>query len=98
MSQSNRYHGYSRENGKAILGAFFLVKKGCGSRAAPSSLTAVSEISFTACAPQGVNSKIVLWTVFEEGTPCKRGRPLDRAFYRLPSIRLRKGGLTHELG
>ena len=27
MSQSNRYHGYSRENGKAILGAFFLVKE-----------------------------------------------------------------------
>ena len=27
MSQSNRYHGYSRENGEAILGAFFLVKE-----------------------------------------------------------------------
>ena len=27
LPQSNRYHGYSRENGKAILGAFFLVKE-----------------------------------------------------------------------
>ena len=27
VSQSNRYHGYSRENGFAILGAFFLVKE-----------------------------------------------------------------------
>ena len=28
----------------------------------------------TSCAPQGVNSKTVRWTVLEEGTPCKRGR------------------------
>ena len=26
--------------------------------------------------PQGVNSKTVQWTVFEEGTPWERGRPL----------------------
>ena len=32
--------------------------------------------TFPKGAPQGVNSKTVLWTVLEEGTPCKRGRPL----------------------
>ena len=35
----------------------------------------------TSCAPQGVNSKTVRWTVLEEGTPCKRGRaPLNHNF------------------
>jgi len=35
----------------------------------------------TSCAPQGVNSKTVRWTVLEEGTPCKRGRaPLKHNF------------------
>ena len=35
----------------------------------------------TSCAPQGVNSKKVRWTVLEEGTPCKRGRaPLKHNF------------------
>ena len=36
---------------------------------------------YTSCAPQGVNSKTVRWTVLEEGTPCKRGRaPLKHNF------------------
>ena len=39
-------------------------------------------------APQGVNSKTVQWTVFEEGTPCKRGRPLpNRVYLILKTVR-----------
>ena len=41
------------------------------------SLSAESEISSLRSAPQGVNFKTVQWTVLKEGTPCKRGRPLN---------------------
>ena len=32
--------------------------------------------AFIEGAPKGVNWKIVRWTIFQEGEPCKGGRPL----------------------
>ena len=43
--------------------------------------SAEGEIFSLRSAPQGVNFKTVQWTVLKEGTPCKRGRPLEFVHY-----------------
>ena len=68
--------------------SFASLFKGCGVPGQrPGSRSAERETLRVIIPPQGVNSKTVRWTVFEEGTPWERGRPLVAARRSLPHCR-----------